>query len=73
MKRISVVPNVKKDKGLVATAKLIDILLSFGKEVLIEEKLDYPNAQGVIKVNNDELAKADLLVVLGGDGTILEV
>ena len=73
MKRISIIPNIKKDEGLVATTKLIDILLSLGKEIWINEGLDLPDIKKVKKVKSEKLSKADLLVVLGGDGTILEI
>ncbi len=73
MKRISVIPNIKKDEGLVATTKLIDILLSLGKEIWVDESLDLPDIKKVKKVKSEKLSKADLLVVLGGDGTILEI
>ncbi len=73
MKRISIIPNIKKDEGLVATTKLIDILLSLGKEIWVDEGLDLPDIKKVKKVKSEKLSKADLLVVLGGDGTILEV
>ena len=73
MKRISVVPNIKKDESLVATTKLIDILLSLGKEIWVDESLDLPDIKKVKKVKPEKLSEADLLVVLGGDGTILEV
>ncbi len=72
MKRISVIPNTDKDKNFEATHKVAQILCALGKEVYIDEELGI-KADYIINVKEDELSKTDMIVVLGGDGTILEI
>ncbi len=73
MKRISIISNIEKDIDLVQTTKLVNILSSFDKEVLLDNSINLSDSLKVTKVSNSELSKADMVVVLGGDGTILEV
>ena len=40
MKRVVIIPNPQKDKGLSVTTSLIACLVSLGIEVLIDEKLN---------------------------------
>ncbi len=72
MKRISVIPNSDKDKNFEATKKVVQILCDLDKEVYINETLKFrdPNTK---KVSTEELSKTDMIVVLGGDGTILDI
>ncbi len=72
MKRISVIPNTNKDKDFSATRAVVEILRSFGKEVLIDNDLKL-SVGGVKCAPKEELAKSDMIVVLGGDGTILDI
>ncbi|MDK2798690.1 MAG: kinase [Clostridiales bacterium] len=74
MKKILIIPNIDKDKELQNTKKVIDLVKKFNKEVLISEQV-----AKMIKTDNDgrklsELySEADLVIVLGGDGTLLNV
>lgn len=72
MKRISVIPNTNKDKDFSATIAVVEILNSFGKEVLVDNDLKLLSG-GVKCAPKEELAKSDMIVVLGGDGTILDI
>ena len=73
MNKIAIIPNIEKDIDLKETQRLIDILLSFNKEVLVDDKLNISKDKNVLKVTGVELSKADMVVVLGGDGTILDI
>ena len=72
MNRISIIPNTDKDKNFETTRKVAEILRSFGKEVCIENTLKIPD-YNFIRQGRDELVKSDMIVVLGGDGTILDI
>lgn len=73
MKNILILPNIDKDKGLLNTKKIIKILEQYNKEVFVSEEISKLIAD--IKCNPYPLPeiyeKADLAIVLGGDGTIL--
>lgn len=72
MKKISVVPNIEKDKDLSNTKKVIDLLEKYDKEIVLSEQI--ANTLGLKKYACDQSALykgSDLLVVLGGDGTLL--
>ncbi len=72
MEKIAVIPNIDKDKDFAATKQVAELLCAFGKEVIIDESLDI-ECEYIKKVSAEEIGKSDLIVVLGGDGTILEV
>ena len=73
MNKIAVIPNTDKDFELKATCELVKILKGFGKEVLIEKSIDFKDKSLVCETDKNGLLDADLIIVLGGDGTILEI
>ncbi len=73
MNNIAVFPNKERDLGLCAAKEVVKLLRSCGKRVLIEKE-NYGMADGAEYMEKEEILKiADLIVVLGGDGTILRV
>lgn len=74
MKKIALVPNELRDTELIETKAVIDILQGYGAEVYAEKsfaarlgsKIKYGTLEMVLK-------DADAAVVLGGDGTILNI
>lgn len=73
MKRIAVIPNTDKDINLKATKELVRILNLLDKEVLLDESIPFDDKNVINKTKKSELSKSDMIVVLGGDGTILEI
>lgn len=73
MNRIAVIPNTDKDTELKATYELVEILNSFGKEVVVDKSIGLEKTDYVREVEKSEISGADMIVVLGGDGTILEI
>ena len=69
MKKILFVANLKKDKNLYLSKEIINSLFDKGIKVFVDaEELVSDNASFVL---SEELKMIDLMVVLGGDGTIL--
>lgn len=70
-KKIAVLPNARKDVGLVYTKKLLSSLE--GKySVLVQKEFDFLAKEGFVSVADEEdFYASDLIIVLGGDGTIL--
>lgn len=74
MKNIAVIPNELRDVDLKETQKVISVLAGLGANVFAEQKFrtklsgaaEYGNAEQMLKY-------ADAVVVLGGDGTILNI
>lgn len=78
MKIISLYPNLNRDATLVRTAKVIQRLADFEGELRLEDRFaDFPSLAPYEKklrfVSREELFQGDLLITLGGDGTILSV
>ena len=76
MKRINLHPNPERDPTLERTARVLKHLSEFTGEICLLE--DYKDAPALVPylsrirfVSMDELFKGDLLITLGGDGTIL--
>ena len=70
MRKILFVANLKKDKNLSYSTKIIDTLVSKGIEVFVDaEELIFPTKTEF--VFSESLKQINLMIVLGGDGTIL--
>ncbi len=70
MKRITVIPNHTKDMGLHVTKKLIDALS--GKAEIYMNKMYKDSGLKVNYVGDELYDIADCVIVIGGDGTILQ-
>ena len=72
MSRIVLLPNESRDEGLACTKELWKMLSDHGHEVVISPVYgDMPGIKGVPL--EEAIIGADLLVSLGGDGTILHL
>lgn len=71
MKRIVIIPNDTKDVGLRVTNSLIECLR--GKAELYMEDKFKEFGLGVIFKEDNIFEKADFVIVIGGDGTMLRV
>lgn len=71
MKNIVLIPNEQKDVGYAVTKEVIGILRSFGARIYIDEALPLVS-DGVTLYSAASFPKdAELLLVIGGDGTML--
>ncbi len=74
MNNIAVIPNELRDADLKETQKVINVLNGYGAKVFVEQrfrtKLVGASEYGILE---QMLKYADALVVLGGDGTILNI
>ena len=71
MKRIAVIPNNSKDIGLVNTKRLVEFLN--GKaEIYIDEAYSVLGLNVNYVAESEILDNAEYLIVLGGDGTLLQ-
>lgn len=74
MKKIALVPNELRDTGLVETKLVIDVLKSYGAEIYAEKGFASKLGSGIeYGTTENVLRDADAAVVLGGDGTILNI
>lgn len=72
MKNIAIIPNNKKDIGLVCTRRLVNCLE--GKANLYMSRRYEVSALPVNYVSGEELYdQVEVVIVLGGDGTILQI
>lgn len=74
MKKIGIIPNIEKDKGLAVTRRLVDYLLEKGCQPQLSEKV--AQLAGLPQYAQTEEAlyqESDFLISLGGDGTLLGV
>lgn len=70
--RIAVIPNVNKDNGLQRTKRLISLLAS--RAELYTDDVFCGTLDGCTFVNeNDLYSCCDIIITLGGDGTLLNV
>lgn len=74
MPRIGIIPNLSKDNNLVLTESIAKWLLDNNQEVLLSNsialRIDKP---GLGLKNEDIYLNSDLIIVLGGDGTLLNI
>lgn len=73
MKKISIISNIDKDRDFKALYSVAEILGSLGAEVFVDRTLGTENKDNIIFTDKESLTKTDLIVVLGGDGTILDI
>jgi Predicted sugar kinase len=65
-----IIPNVLKDEGLAKTEKLAEYIRKSGKEVSIHSISGYDNN---IDIDDEAFKDVDMVIVMGGDGTMLRV
>lgn len=74
MQNIAIMPNLDKDKQLVNTKRVFQIIKKYKKNVLITEKIaKLIGYDGEVSTQSDIFNNSDLVIVLGGDGTLLNV
>ena len=69
MKTVVIIPNPKKDTGLNVTARVAEKLLSIGMRVFLN--LEYKGCATAGVEYYEQLPKADLIIVIGGDGSVI--
>ena len=71
---IIILPNKERDEHLSYAKKIADMALSKGVQVYADEKFRYALPQEATYLSAEKLfdAKADALIVLGGDGSMLD-
>lgn len=73
MKRIAIITNVTKDKGFANAMRAAELLCG-NAEIYMSEDCVLPLKTGINYVPYDDLWKyAELMLVIGGDGTLLRV
>jgi NAD+ kinase len=71
MKKIAIIPNLKKDSDLNITARCVTALSGHAKVFLSDEYIG--SDIDSLFLNPDELYKTcDIIITLGGDGTLME-
>ena len=71
MKHIVIIPNPKRDEGLSVTKRLSKMLITLGAVVYVDEKYENDFPSSVQRYGNFPSC-ADLIIVVGGDGSILD-
>lgn len=72
MNKIVLLPNAKKDEGLALTEQVLAVLKTFCEKIYLPQTLSHL-AGGVVYPYSDNAfpTDAELLLVIGGDGTLL--
>ena len=74
MKKVAILPNVDKDKGLETTKRLVNYLLEKGCEPQLSARVaELAELPQYAKEEADLYHHSDLLISLGGDGTLLGI
>jgi len=73
VKTFAIVPNESKDEQLKATKKIAETLMKAGVSVILEEQYKGKISDVAYFSRDEMLERADVCVVVGGDGTILDV
>ena len=72
MNKIIIIPNLNKDKELEVTRRAVKKLISLGFEVYVSSKYDSLEKIGATVYGEEPPAKAKLILVVGGDGSIID-
>ena len=70
MKKAVFIPNLNKDPDLSVTSRAAGILKELGMEVIVEDV--YTNMVKGARFQRDFPTDADLLIVVGGDGSVID-
>lgn len=74
MKKVAILPNVQKDKGLETTKRLVRYLVEKGCEPQLSKEVAERSEMPQYAREEGELySQSDLLISLGGDGTLLGI
>lgn len=74
MKKVAILPNVQKDKGLETTKRLVRYLVGKGCEPqLSQEVAERAEMPQYAREEAELYSQSDLLISLGGDGTLLGI
>ena len=74
MKKVAILPNVQKDKGLETTKRLVRYLVEKGCEPqLSKEVAERAEMPQYAREEAELYSQSDLLISLGGDGTLLGI
>ena len=74
MKKVAILPNVQKDKGLETTKRLVNYLLEKGCEPQLSSTVaELAEMSQYAKEEAELYSHSDLLISLGGDGTLLGI
>lgn len=73
MKKVAVIPNIKKDSSLCLTKNIVEILASAGAEVFVSKEFEQFDIPASFVSQSDIFKHADFVVTVGGDGTILGI
>lgn len=74
MKKVAILPNVDKDKGLETTKRLVGYLQEKGCEPQLSERVaELAGLPQYARAEADLYSQSDLLISLGGDGTLLGI
>ncbi len=72
MKKVAVIPNVKKDKELTLTKKIIEALTNMGARAILPSELEGELTAEFMPIK-ELFESVDFVVTVGGDGTILRI
>ena len=74
MRKVAILPNVQKDKGLETTKRLVRYLVEKGCEPQLSKEVAERSEMPQYAREEGELySQSDLLISLGGDGTLLGI
>lgn len=74
MKNIAIFPNTEKDKELKATREVVSAIKKYGKTVLLDACFKGKvECEAEFLTMPEIMKRADVIVALGGDGTILKI
>lgn len=74
MSRIGIIPNLSKDNNLYLTESIVKWLLDNNQEVLINNGIALKLGKPELGSKNEDIyMNSDFIIVLGGDGTLLNI